>query len=386
MKILYFANARIPTEKAHGFQIMKMCQSFASVGVDVELVLPTRVNSDFKNTDTFEHYRLEKNFKISKIKAFDPEFLINFPAGFYIKFQALFFIFSLVIYLLFKKDKDQFIFYTRDEYLLPILQKFSKKVVWEGHALPKNLNKYLKYLKRNYKNIVLNQQLRFRLVKQGISDDLVLVSHDAVDLKIFDIELTRQDARKELNLPQEKLILGYTGSFKTKGMDKGISDILLSLKQISKPVLFVAIGGIEADIKFYLDLARKNGVENQVKFTGPVPQTQLAKYQKACDILLMPFPENEHYSYFMSPLKMFEYMASKRPIIATGLPTILEVLNQENSLLVIPDDPKALAEGINKLIDNNALGEKISAQAYLDVKNYTWEKRVSEIIKFIWSE
>jgi len=97
----------------------------------------------------------------------------------------------------------------------------------------------------------------------------------------------------------------------------------------------------------------------------------------------MPFPFNEHYAYFMSPLKMFEYMASQRPIVATNLPSTREVLNENNAVLVEPDDSEKLAKGIKKVLDNKELSQKIAEQAYLDVKKYTWEKRVKDIIKLL---
>jgi glycosyltransferase involved in cell wall biosynthesis len=113
---------------------------------------------------------------------------------------------------------------------------------------------------------------------------------------------------------------------------------------------------------------------------------ELAVYQKACDIMLMPFPQNEHYSYYMSPLKMFEYMASKRPIIATNLPSIKEILNDSNSLLINPGAPEELVNAIEKLKLDKNLGQKLSDQAYQDALKYTWFKRVENIIKFIKSK
>ena len=87
MKIIYFANARIPTEKAHGLQIIKMAESFAGAGIELELVLPTRINDEFKNADLFSHYQVKNNFTVKKIKSPDPVFLLKLPAGIYIKFQ-----------------------------------------------------------------------------------------------------------------------------------------------------------------------------------------------------------------------------------------------------------------------------------------------------------
>ena len=59
-KIIYLANVRLPTEKAHGIQIVKMCEAFAGLGLEVELVVPNRLNSI--QDDIFDYYGVKKNF------------------------------------------------------------------------------------------------------------------------------------------------------------------------------------------------------------------------------------------------------------------------------------------------------------------------------------
>ena len=68
MKLSYIVNLRIPTEKAHGYQICKMCEEFAGLGIDVELITPTRKNSI--EVDLFEYYGLRGRFKEGKIRFF----------------------------------------------------------------------------------------------------------------------------------------------------------------------------------------------------------------------------------------------------------------------------------------------------------------------------
>jgi glycosyltransferase involved in cell wall biosynthesis len=104
-----------------------------------------------------------------------------------------------------------------------------------------------------------------------------------------------------------------------------------------------------------------------------------------CDVFVAPYPENEHYSFFMSPLKIFEYMASRKPIITTSLPSVKEVLEDgKNAMLIEPNNPKQLAESIIKLKNNPELGAKISDKAFEDVKNkYTWDRRAKMILDFI---
>src|SRR3989338_418283 len=386
MKIIYFANARIPTEKAHGLQIMKMAESFAGAGIELELVLPTRINDEFKNTDLFTHYQVKNNFKVKKIKSPDPVFLLKLPAGVYIKFQLLLFIISLFFYLLFKKNKNDFIFYSRDEHLLPLLQLFSKKVVWEGHSLHAKKRYYQKYFKQCLLLVVLTGQLRKELVDLGIEADKIIIAPDAVDLAVFAIKLTQEAARQKVNLPPGKIILGYTGSFKTKGMDKGIGDILKALKILSQEnlnVLFMAVGGIEPDILDYKNQAEDLGIGDRVLLLKPVSQNRLAIYQKAFDVLLMPFPDKPHYRYYMSPLKMFEYLAAGRPIIASDLPSIKEVLSEQNCLFCQPDNPADLAAKIKLILQDRDLSDRMVKQSQRDSLSYTWENRAAKIIQAI---
>src|SRR3989344_5657654 len=100
------------------------------------------------------------------------------------------------------------------------------------------------------------------------------------------------------------------------------------------------------------------------------------------NLLVMPFPNIEHYARFMSPLKLFEYMASKKPIVATDLPTVREVLNRENSVLVRPDSARDLAAGIRQLIADPALAKRLAEQAYEDVRGYSWIRRAQTVLEF----
>ena len=74
-------------------------------------------------------------------------------------------------------------------------------------------------------------------------------------------------------------------------------------------------------------------------------------------------------------------MAAKRPIVASNLPSIREILNEKNSVLAEPDDAESLARCIKKVLQNKQLDNKISNQAFLDVQNCTWGKRAENILK-----
>jgi glycosyltransferase involved in cell wall biosynthesis len=168
------------------------------------------------------------------------------------------------------------------------------------------------------------------------------------------------------------------------GFEKGIKDILKALKKLSdENILFLAVGGNEKEVDFYKLMAQNLGVESQVLFFGRQEQAKLALFQKAADILLMPFPKIAHYEYFMTPLKMFEYMAAERPIIASNLPSIKEILNEQNCFFCEPEDSEGLAKKIKQVFEDPVLVEKISCQAFQDVSQYAWNRRASKILAFI---
>lgn len=274
------------------------------------------------------------------------------------------------------------IFWNTLFFRLPLIYIYEVHALLARSMLDRLVDRYL--AKRVHHFLFLTRTLRDAFVSayRPLSTSLV-VSGDAVDLAIFDSAADRNNARATFDLPQNVFLLGYTGNFRTLGMDKGLHDILLALRELPAHVRFVAIGGNDADIAYYQMEACAAGVADRVQLLPRVSQAELAICQRACDILLMPFPNRTHFAQYMSPLKLFEYMASDRPIVATDLPSLRDVLSENNAVLVPPDDPRALAQGIRRLLDDPAFGVRLAAQAHQDVKKYTWDERVRGILQIL---
>ena len=368
MKIAYIQNVRIPTERAHGIQIMKMCEALARLGHDVELIVPRR--SNLLKENPFDYYGIRKTFKIRKLPCLDLIPLNKYGhLGLWV--ESISFLFFVLLDRPFKKAD---IVYTRDKFLLP-LSFFSKNFIYEAHPFPRNYLLYSLFLKRLKGMVVITQKLKELFIKRGIPQNRILVAADGVDSEKFDIKEAKEECRRKLNLPQDKKTVLYTGHlYQWKG-----ATVLLEAAREMQNVLFVFVGGAREDVASF---KQKTQGFNNVAIIGHRPYGEIPYWLKSADVLVLPNSGKEEISqYWTSPMKMFEYMAARRPIIASDLPSIREILSAENAVLVEPDNPEALARGIKEALQNHQLSDKISARAFQDVQQYTWQKRVEKILK-----
>lgn len=378
MKIIYITNSRIPTEKAHGFQIMKMLEAFSKAGVDIELWIPRRFNQIKENP--FSYYNIRETFGVKRIPVIDLMPLEIFLGPIVGLIESM----SFAIFVLFRLPESEIIIYSRDQFICWFLSFLKRKFIYEIHSFPKNLFWYKKLWRRAYRLVAITHGLKDFLIKQGIKAEKITVAPDGVDLEAFNtVNQSKEELRIELGLPANDFLVGYIGKFKTLGMEKGIKTMIMALPLLEKDIKMVFVGGEESEIREYKNLANRLNVSTQCLFINYQPYLKVIKYTKAMDALVIPFPNFPHYAFYTSPLKLFEYMASGRPIIASGLPALREVLNDKNALFFKPDDAANLARSIKMLKSSQMLGYHLSQQALADVKQYTWHNRARKILDFI---
>lgn len=374
MKLIYLANIRIPTEKAHGYQIMKMCEQFADKGVNVQLVVTKRKNN--LREDPFEYYNIKKNFNIKYLPVWDVLFL-----G---KFGYLLEIFSFSKNIKKEIDLDNAVVYTRDIILIRLLPSI-KNLVLELHALPKKNKKIKKIFYKTKKIICITNCLKEKIINLGYKEDTILVAPSGVDLERYDSIINDKEMlRNELGLPKDKKIIAYIGRATTMGKSKGVEELLENFVGLSKKsdIFFLLIVGLNIHEKEkFRNFFRLKGIdEHKYLLMDYVDKNSVIKYGKSADILIMTYPNEIHYSCYMSPLKLFEYMATKNLIITTDLPSIREVLNDKNAIF-IKSDYSNFEDILLNAIENSYVD--LTIQAYKDVQNYTWDKRAKKILEFI---
>lgn len=369
MKFVYLANIGLPAQWAHEIQIMKMCEAFALAGAQVELVVPRR-KKHFVG-DPFAYYGVKENFKITYLSCLDLR--PGSASRFIYWMRNLSFFYSARYYL---RNRDYDILYTREQ----IAAEFFKNFVLEIHLMPEAVKPFHKKIWRVAKKlVVLTSFIENELVQAGVAEEKILIAPDGVDLNEFNLNISQGEAREKTGLPSGKKIILYTGSFYLRDW-KGVDVLLEAAGQFGDDALIVLVGGEEGEIK---KIKEGYPIKNLILIERQ-PHAKIPYYLRAADVLVLPNKKGDSTSEkYTSPMKLFEYMACGRPIVASDLPSIREVLNDQNAILVPPNDFQALADGIGKILSDKELAERTVRRGLIDVQNFSWKKRAEKIIGFI---
>ncbi len=217
-------------------------------------------------------------------------------------------------------------------------------------------------------------------MKKGAKIENIHVAPDAADINRFDIDISKKEARAKLGLPQNKKIALYKGhlyAWKGPG-DLGKAVTILKEK---KNLIAVFIGGTTEDVVAFKEVY---GKESNIIILGNRPRQETPIYQKAADILVIPnTAKNDISKLYTSPMKLFGYMAGDRPIIASDIPSLREVIDESMGYFFTPDDPNDLAKTIKKVLNNYQDAESRASKALEKVRQYSWKKRAESILSFI---
>lgn len=385
-KLIYVTNAKIPTAKANGLQIMKACEAFVLAGADPELVIPFR-NNPIKE-DPFSYYGIKTIFPIKMIRSFGPFGLGRIPNRLVFYVHALFFALGAVIYL-FSKGRKNKIFYSRDYATLFFLCAFGFNPVAEIHDYrsPKP-RRMISFILRRARKIVVNSEGTLALLKSHYSfpEEKWLVAPNGVDLDFFDVRETGAEARRLLDIPEDKFIFSYVGRLETAGTEKGVPDLLKAFAIFSKDrndCLLYIVGGPPPTVEKYKEsLALWDINPDLVRFAGYVRYKKIPLYLKAMDVVVVPSPKTKH-SFTTSPIKIFEFMAAGKIIVASDLPALRTCLNETNAVFFEPENLEDLACKLEKVVSKQEWAEELSRQALADSRKYSWLKRAQKILAFI---
>ena len=379
MRIAYCAHVRLPSERAHGHQIAHVCDALAKLGHDVTLFAPMRRSAIEQDYHTY--YGAEKAVQVTYLPSFDQHTL---PIG---KGFIGLFLSNISLRRAFRKALAgvQFdLLYTRSPVLLPPLLSSGIPVLLELHQLPRHNQKAFVRLCNRCRSVAcLTSPMRGELLQLGVDASKLLVEGDAVNLFEFQGMPSASEARKHIGFQTNRMVVGYVGRLKTLEMEKGVAELLNALSMAKAERLFfgLVVGGPEQDKKQYEAMAASLKLTaDDVRFTGEVPAAAVPTALAACDVLVMPFPDKPHYRKYMSPLKMFEYMASGKPIVTSDLPPVRDVLSEKAAVFCEPGNADSLLRALRFIIANpDDAADRAHAASAL-VQEHSWEKRMERIL------
>lgn len=233
--------------------------------------------------------------------------------------------------------------------------------------------------------VVVSDVLRQELLGRGVPGERILVNANGVDASAFHPDIDATDLRRQLGL-EGKTVIGFIGTF---GPWHGTEELveafalLLQKQPQRRDELRLLLVGQGARQAAALALATRLGVLPQCLFTGQVAQQQAPDYLACCDVLAAPHvPNPDGTPFFGSPTKLFEYMAMGRPIVASALGQIQQVLaHGDSAWLVEPGQPAALAEGLAQVLEQPPLACALGERARQEVlQQHTWRHHTQRIV------
>jgi glycosyltransferase involved in cell wall biosynthesis len=249
-----------------------------------------------------------------------------------------------------------------------------KKVLIEVHDFPTKRNPVWRLLLKRA-DIVLSTNIwkgKELHTQYKIPRERIFIERNGIDLERF-APSDKTAARRALNLPIDASIALYTGNLYSW---KGVETLIEAARLLPEFLVCILGGTVEDQIRL------KDGAPSNVRFVPRVPHIEVPLWQAAADILVLPNTAHEEISaHYTSPMKLFEYMTSDRPIIASDLSSIREILPDDAGYFFTPDEPVALAEIIRRIIKNPEDASRRATCARRAVEHHTWSERANRILK-----
>lgn len=385
MRVAIIAPTEMPSMRANTIQVTKMAQAFKQMGHDVRMSIPAQsqlkakqLNNDFIWYEFAAHYGLCVEYDVQWLAANPSLRRYDYAVralGWSRKWHAQ-------------------LIYTRLPQCAGLASLFNLPVIFEVHDFPKGIVSSLLFRmflsgKGKQRLVVITQALASDLSRKFAlpnTDNFTIIAPDGVDLERYAKILPPAIARKQLveKIPNlvERFSIGYSGNLYS---GRGI-ELMIEIARRLPNVNILIIGGREIEVDTLKRELGMRGIPN-VHLTGFIDNAEIPLYQASCEILAMPYDQKVAASSggdiasYLSPMKLFEYMACGRVILSSDLPVLREVLNEDISYLLPIGNVDLWIETIQQLIRDPELRMKLGANAQKEVQKYSWQARVQKIIQ-----
>ncbi len=379
MKIFYPYPEEFTFNKAREIQTIHTCHALAKSGHEV--VLGAARRPGVKSDTVLDYFRLKPlpNLKV----VFLPRF-IHLTRNFVVSFQSLYLHFLRNYVRKAKEERQIDLIYTRHlkvaEYCLK--QQFGIPIIFESHEVfslgqvdsPEKFRRLFEQENFVYSHVqglvTISNHLKEYLETHFPIRCPTVRASDGVDLDLFG---SINGSATDRNL------IIYTGSlFGWKGVDT----IIKAMRYLPEQKLWI-FGGSPREVSMKQDLAKHWRVRDRCLFRGYVSRSGLTEPLAKAYIGVLPNHREEISERFTSPLKLFEYMAAGKVIVASDLPSIREILDDSKAYLCPPASPRSLAEAIHSVYRDDKLAQSRTDAARAAAQNFSWQCRAELIRTFI---
>ncbi len=387
VRILYLADIRFPLERANGIQSMETCHALARRGHEVHMIV--RPDTTRPARDPYVFYGLPRidRLTIERAPVVGPSVARRMG------------------YLAFALGRSigagrVDVVLTRDLSVAAALLRapgaLRPPIVYESHgyapdvasALPALVSTATAPGARKLRRLAEREGAVWRgadgyvTITRGLANDLETRFGARAHLAIVPDGVRLQPGTsgpaREIARSSDRPLVVYAGHLYAW---KGVDVLLEALVEVPEADgLIVGGHAKEPDLARVRALADKLGIGSRVRFTGLVDPPDVRALLSQASVLVLPNPASAISTRFTSPLKLFEYMAARRPIVATDLPAMREVLTPDvNAILVAPGSAPALSAGIRRVLSDPELVVRLSEAAATAVLDYTWDRRAERL-------
>lgn len=387
MKIAYLSPSVLPSRTANSIHVMRMCEAFSELGCEVKLYAHRSVPEH----GNFLRLTLERYYGVSldRVNVIAPKTHVSLALNMRGAVRPLI---DVLTSRLTRKPIDLVV--SRNLYASYLINYLLKgQLVFETHQVEYGFRKLMQgtlIRSKRTKTVVISKALHMILCNHvNMQNFQPLVLHDAAPYGIKRMEPEeKKAARIELSPSVEwssyRLVAGYFGHLYS---GRGI-EIIEELSLRHPEILFLVFGGNKEQIEAF----QRKEISVNLKIMGFLKPSIVLRAMGMMDILLMPYQRQvsigavkQDTALWMSPIKMFEYMATGVPIVSSRLPVLNEVIRDgENCLMAEPDDPTDWSICIRRLSEDPALGRNLADRAYQDYRErYNWLKRAQQMLELV---
>ena len=235
-----------------------------------------------------------------------------------------------------------------------------------------------KTLRQADKVLAINERLKDYVKGLGASPEQTQILRAGIDIQRFDPLIKSDTLRQHYGLTRKDIVLFFMGWLY---QFSGLKEVASQLARIDNPNLKLLIVGEGDAYEALQQIREKHNLKDRIILTGKKPYEEIPSFIAASDVCLLPAYPDEKIMQDIVPIKMYEYMAMKKPVIATRLPGVTKEFGEDNGVMYVDKPEDAVAKAM-ELIQSGKIQE-LGQKARSFVERYSWESITDQFEKIL---